>query len=249
MILFVSFMEIIDDDSGSKKKRNSAKLQETTEVSQSLQRSIYSYSTAYTTTIPSGYSPDYDISKIIGDYTKIVRKYTSDIEYSKGTITNGIYKSEYIKLYGELEEGYSWMNSNDLSSVLPSDTYQLDWECGVKGKTSDNRIKGIFTLVIGEETDFEKCLDVLKKISPNYILERSTGTAWFPDIQLAPGESDIDMDALNQFRAYNHAVFNSDSGIKREYYFNKVNDRLVCLISQYDSNSSDEKMVEFVEKQ
>lgn len=134
------------------------------------------------------------------------------------------------------------MNSSEYDTLLQNDAYPLDWEVAIKGNSEESRFTGLFTVSIDTNADFERCIEILKRINKDYIFdsESTGGTTIFTNM----GLDDPD---LGNRRKYNSASFNNDLGIKRVFTFNKVNDRLVCIVEQYGPVSTDEHISVFCE--
>ena len=179
--------------------------------------------------------PDSDmIDKITSDYkpTPSIRSYTTEISYKKGTITNNVFHSEFVSLYGRLPEGgYTWMSSNSLHDILPS----VDWECGIKGLKSTTRITGLFTIYVGNNAGYEECIAALEKINPEFRL-LDVSSAGSITIFTNMG---LDDPQIQNRRKYGGASFINDTGLIRDFTINKVNDRLVCVFEQYAENDEE----------
>lgn len=179
--------------------------------------------------------PDSDvIDKITSDYkpTPSIRSYTTEIPYKKGTITNNVFHSEFVSLYGRLPEGgYKWMSSNSLHEILPS----VDWECGIKGLKSTTRITGLFTIYVGNNAGYEECIDALEKINPGFALSDAS----FAGSITIFTNMGLDDPQIQNRRKYGGASFINDTGLIRDFTINKVNDRLVCIFEQYTENDEE----------
>lgn len=179
--------------------------------------------------------PDSDvIDKFTSDYkpTHSIISYTTEIPYKKGTITNNVFHSEFVSLYGRLPEGgYTWMNSNSLHDILPS----VDWECGIKGLKSTTRITGLFTIYVGNNAGYEECIDALEKINPGFALSDAS----FAGSITIFTNMGLDDPQIQNRRKYGGASFINDTGLIRDFTINKVNDRLVCVFEQYTENDEE----------
>lgn len=165
--------------------------------------------------------------------------YTSDVPYSKGTLKNEYYyRSKFIKLYAKAATGSRFITEDELNSIFPRDNYQPDWEIGAKGKNNEDGMEGVFTLKVGYDADYMDCLNVILRLSSGFGIPQTDGKVCFGDS--VSGYS-------SGLRKYHRVVFTSYDGIIREFYFNKVNDRLVCVVNQYNKSSGDESIFEFNE--
>lgn len=130
------------------------------------------------------------------------------------------------------------MHEKYKKNIIPNDTHTINWEYAADGKDNNN-FEGLFIISVGETKDFEECLNIIKAINPGYTLVSSDGTSqFFVGIEIS-NEYDI-------YRAFNHAAFNN-AGIHRDYYFNIVDDKLICVVNQYDSSSTDEKIIKITQ--
>jgi len=162
-----------------------------------------------------------------------LRSYTTDATYQQGKITNGVFYSEFTSLYGRLPEGYAWMYLSDLDNLLNGNQYPIKWECGVKGKNSSNRVQALFTIYVGDNATVEDCERVFKAVNPGYSVElKPTGMTIFTNMGLDDPE-------IQKRRKYGHASATNEAGITREFTFNKVNDRIVCVFDQYDTGTEE----------
>jgi len=172
-------------------------------------------------------------SGTVSEIKPTLRSYTTDTTYQQGKIANGIFYSEFTSLYGRIPEGYAWMKLSDLNNLLNGNQYPIKWECGVKGKNSPNRVQALFTIYVGDNATVEDCERVFKAINPGYSVELSpTGTTIFTNMGLDDPE-------IQKRRKYGHASATNEAGITREFTFNKVNDRIVCVFDQYDTGTEE----------
>jgi len=195
---------------------------------------------------------DYDIADMVLEKYKAetpevgnrkVCIYISEVPYAKGDFENNIYRSEFLKLQAKLPEGYSWMNSDELNALLSSETYQIDWEFGAQG-TDPNEKEAVFSIPIGAGFVFEEdYLNIIKEINAGFNQESLDGKRQFANSEAAEGEEVLP----NQYREYNHVFFTDEANMRRDYYFNQVDGRLVCIMVQRSSYENGEDVIEISE--
>lgn len=183
--------------------------------------------------LPSGVEVQYDPK---------LNRYTTDVPYFKGGASGNVYLSAFTRLSALVPAGYTWMTSDEMNTLLQNDSYQLDWEVAVRGKTDRDRLVGLFTVAVDPQIDFEGALAVLKATNKDYLLdESSTGsTVWFTNQGLKDPN-------FKKLRKYNGVTFNGPARETREIAFLLLGDRLVCVLDQYGKDAPEENLSIFLE--
>lgn len=176
-----------------------------------------------------------DYKKYINDLNKeyfVLNEYSEDIPYTKGNFNNGVYRSDFALLNGIIPMGYERLSDSELNGLLTCDTHTLDWEFGAKS-VSGNYVTALFTIDIGEYLTHVECINILKNLSPGYTFVGASGVGMFIAEEIGVGY-------MPATRVYNIVKFTDDSGITRQFWVNKVNNRLVCVIRQWHPGAGNE---------